>query len=80
MKFGAFAAGVLAFGFAAATPAFADFAVAKFADGSCRAWATHEAKPWSGDWKYVWVGLPSWEAAQAKGAYAVKHHWCKVWY
>jgi hypothetical protein len=39
--------GVLALGFAAATPANADFAVVKFKDtGYCRAWYDHTAKPW----------------------------------
>ena len=76
----AFLASVLALGFVAATPARADFGVAKFADGSCRAWAMHDAPPWGSDWKYLWVSVPTWEAAQAKGAYAMKHHWCKEWF
>ena len=48
MKRVAFVAGVLALGLAGMTPARADFGVAKFADGSCRAWAMHDAKPWGG--------------------------------
>jgi len=77
----AFAIGILALAFAAATPARADFAVVKFKHGGvCRAWADHKAQPMGKDWKYLWVSLPSWEAAQHKGAWAMKHHWCKSWH
>ncbi len=80
MKKLAFAIVVLALGFAASTPARADFAVVKFKDGSCRAWHDHTSPPWGAGWKYLWVGLPSWEVAQEKGAYAMKHHWCRQWW
>jgi len=80
MKKLAFAIGVLAIGFAASTPALADFAVVKFKDGSCRAWAEHKAAPWGPGWKYLWVSVPSWEVAQHKGAWAMKHHWCHQWW
>lgn len=80
MKRIAFAAGILALGFVSATPALADFAVVKFKDGSCRAWADHTAKPTEAGAKFLWVKLPSWDVAQKKGAYAMKHHWCKTWY
>jgi hypothetical protein len=80
MKKLAFAIGVLALGFAASTAARADFAVVKFKDtGACRAWYDHAAKPW-GHTQVLWVKTPSWEVAQTKGAYAMKHHWCKAWY
>jgi len=80
MKRLVFAMGVLALGLAASAPARADFAVVKFkADGACRAWYDHAAKPW-GDYKYLWVSTPSWEVAQSKGDYAMKHKWCKAWY
>jgi len=75
-----FIIGVLVIGFAAATPANADFAVVKFKDKSCRAWANHKAAPAGKDWKYLWVSVPSYDAAQAKGTYAMKHHWCKAWW
>jgi hypothetical protein len=52
-----FAVGVLALGFAAATPASADFAVA---------WYDHTAKPW-GTSQVLWVSTPSWDVAQTKG-------------
>jgi hypothetical protein len=71
---------VLALGFAAATAARADFAVVKFKDtGACRAWYDHTAKSW-GHTQVLWVMTSSWEVAQTKGAYAMKHHWCKAWY
>ena len=74
------AIGVLALGFAAATPARADFAVIKFKDpGACRAWYDHAAKPW-GTSQVLWVSTSSYDAAQSKGGYAMKHHWCKAWY
>jgi hypothetical protein len=75
-----FAVGVAALGFAAATPASADFAVVKFKDtGACRAWYDHTAKPW-GTSQVLWVSTPSWDAAQGKSDYAMKHKWCKTWY
>jgi hypothetical protein len=75
----AIAMSVLAIGLAAATPARADFAVVKFKDKTCKAWAEHKAVPLEPGWKYLWVSLPTWEAAQAKGAWAMQHHWCKAW-
>jgi hypothetical protein len=80
MKRLAIAIGVLAIGFAAAAPARADFAVVRFKDHSCRAWAEHKAAPIGKDWTYLWVSLPTWQAAQAKGAWAGKHRWCRAWY
>lgn len=75
----ALAIGALAIGFAAATPASADFAVIKFKDaGSCRAWLDHTAKP-SNPYQVLWANVPTWEVAQAKGAWAMKHRWCKTW-
>lgn len=75
----AIAIGALAIGFAAATPASADFAVIKFKDtGACRAWLNPAAKPTSPH-QVLWAKVPTWEVAQAKGAWAVKHKWCKSW-
>ena len=71
---------ILALGLAASMPARADYAVVKFRDnGACRAWADHAAKPW-GHYQVLWVKVPSWQVAQAKGAYAMKHRWCKAWW
>ncbi len=52
MKRLVFAIGVLALGFAAATPARADFAVVEFKSGYCRVWADTPAGPQDG--KYLW--------------------------
>ena len=80
MKGLVFALSATALGLAAATPARADFAVIKFKDtGACRAWYDHTAKPW-GTTQVLWVKTPSWDVAQTKGSYAMKHHWCKAWY
>jgi hypothetical protein len=72
--------GALALAIAAATPASADFAVVKFKDGSCRAWADHMAAPLEPGYKYLWVSVPSWDVAQHKGAYAMHHRWCRHWW
>ncbi len=80
MKRLAIAVGILALGFTASTAARADFAVVKFKDtGACRAWYDHTAKPW-GAYQVLWVKTPSWDVAQTKGEYAMKHKWCKAWY
>lgn len=80
MKQFVFAISALALGFAAATPARADFAVVKFRDnGACRAWYDHTAKPW-GKYQVLWAKTPTWDVAQTKGDYAMKHKWCKTWY
>ena len=76
----AIAVGVLAMGLAAVVPARADFAVVKFKDtGACRAWADSKTRPMA-KYQLLWAKEPTWEAAQAKGAWAMKHHWCKTWY
>jgi hypothetical protein len=80
MKRLAIVLGVLAIGFGAATAARADFSVIKFKDnGSCRAWAGANTKPAS-PYQVLWARVPTWEAAQAKGAWAMKHHWCRNWW
>jgi len=78
MKQLALAIGLVAFGFAASTAARADYAVVMFKDGYCRPWKHSEAKPAAPGWKYHWVGLKSWEAAESKKHYALRHHWCKA--
>lgn len=72
--------GILAVGLAASMPARADYAVVKFKDnGVCRAWWDNTAKPW-GQYQVLWVKVPTWDVAQGKGQYAMKHRWCKSWW
>ena len=46
MKCLTFAIGLFAFGFAAATPARADFAVVQFGGGHCQIWWYSSDNPW----------------------------------
>jgi len=55
----------LALGFAAATPARADYAVVQFGNGHCQIWWDSSADPWGAGWRKIVVGLPSWSAASA---------------
>jgi hypothetical protein len=79
MKRLVFAVGVLALGAAALTPARADFAVIRFKDHHCQAWADSKVGPWPPGAQYLAVGLKSWDAATARGKWAMKHHRCKGW-
>ena len=63
MKRLAFAIGVLALGFAASTPARADYALVKFESGYCRIWWDSAGNPFGVGWIKVAVGLPDYEAA-----------------
>jgi len=56
---------VMALGFAASTPARADFAVVQFESGSCQIWWDSASNPWGVDWKKIAIGLPDWSAASA---------------
>jgi hypothetical protein len=76
MKRLAFAVGVLALGFTAATPARADFAVVKFEFGFCRIYWNTDLKPWGAGWAVV-ATAPTWEAAWAAQTAAVKDGKCK---
>ena len=53
----AFAVGLLAFGFTAASPARADFAVVEFNSGYCRVWTDTVFGPEDGH--YLWFLSPS---------------------
>lgn len=64
MKRLAFAASVLALGFAASTPALADFALVQFDDGYCRIWQDSADTPWGAGWTKISIGLPDYLAAQ----------------
>jgi hypothetical protein len=74
MKRLVFAVGVLALGFAASTPARADFAVVKFEFGFCRIWWNSGMKPWGPGWTVVATApdfASAW-AAQTKAVAAKK--------
>lgn len=63
MKCLGFAIGLLMLGFAAATPAQADFAVVQFGSGYCQIWWDSGDNPWGDTWRKITVGLPDWPAA-----------------
>jgi len=89
MKRLAIAIGLLAIGFAAATPARADFAVVKFAtSGWCRVWTNTAVAPpdghfiwWHASWPHPhwYYRLPTWAAAEHKLHKAVAWHRCRPW-
>ena len=54
---------LLALGFAASTPARADYALVKFESGYCRIWWDSAGNPFGVAWIKVAVGLPDYEAA-----------------
>jgi hypothetical protein len=58
------AAGILALGFAASTPARADYAVVRLQDGWCKVWWDSAATPWGDNWTKIAIGLPDWLAAE----------------
>jgi hypothetical protein len=72
----AFAIAVLALGVSATTAARADYAIAMFKDGTCRAW-NDVGTPLQPGWKYHWFHLKSWQFAETKKHYALAHHWCR---
>jgi hypothetical protein len=65
MKRLAFAVAVLALGFAASTPARADYAVVRLDDGWCKIWWDSADNPWGAGWTKIAFGLPDWLAASA---------------
>lgn len=76
MKRLAFAVGVLALGFAASTPARADYAVVKFELGFCRIWWDSGATPWGTGWTKI-ASAPDFSSAWAAQDAAVKSGTCK---
>jgi hypothetical protein len=76
MKRLAFVVSVLALGFAAATPARADFAVVKFEWGYCRIWWGTSATPWGSSYKIL-ATAPDFMGAWEAQAEAVKKGECK---
>jgi hypothetical protein len=72
----AFAIGVLTLGFAAATPARANFSVVKFEAGYCRIWWDSGATPWGTSWTKV-ATAPDFSGAWAAQDGLVKKGVCK---
>jgi hypothetical protein len=76
MKRFVFAVGVLAIGFAASTPARADFTVVKFESGFCRIWWNNSANPMGTGWSRI-ATAPDFMGAWAAQDAAVKKSKCK---
>jgi hypothetical protein len=49
---------------AAPTPARADYAVVRFADGNCQIWSNAGDIPWGTNWSKIAI-TPDWSMAQA---------------
>lgn len=64
MKGLAFGIGILALGFAATTPARADYALVRFNDGFCKIWWDAAATPWGDGWAKIAI-TPDWPTAWA---------------
>jgi hypothetical protein len=75
MKRLAFGIGLLALTFAAATPARADFALIRFADGRCEIWWGAAAIPRGAGWTKL-VITPDWWSAQIERDWAIMHGAC----
>ena len=71
-----FAVGVLALGFAASTPARADFSVVRFESEFCRIWWNNSANPIGTGWSRV-ATAPDFMGAWAAQGAAVKKGKCK---
>jgi len=76
MKRFVFAVGVLVIGFAASTPARADFTVVKFESGFCRIWWNNSANPMGTGWSRI-ATAPDFMGAWAAQDAAVKKSKCK---
>ena len=70
--------GLLALGFAAATPARADFVVVKFDSGYCHVWWDSTATPWGAGWSKIAVA-PDWSSAVAALQAAIQAKSCNGW-
>ncbi len=75
MKRLAFSAGVLALGFAAVTPAHADWAVVRWSDGFCRIWWDSHDTPWGTGWTKIAIE-PDWETAWSAYVAARRNRAC----
>ena len=85
MKHLAIALGLLTLGIGAAAPARADFAVAKFDNGSCRVWTDAAAAPAGGH--FLWFKhrdhahfrFATWDGADRAAHLAAAHKRCDRW-
>jgi len=68
--------GLLAAGFAATTPARADYAVIQYNGGFCQIWWNSADNPWGAGWTKVAVGLPGYGAARAALDNAIAQNVC----
>jgi hypothetical protein len=75
MKRLAFGIGLVALGFAAATPARADYAVVRFGDGYCQIWWDSAATPWGTGWAKIAMA-PDWSTAWAALNDAIQNKTC----
>ena len=76
MKRCVFLAGLLVLGFAAAAPAYADYALVRWTDGTCRIWSDAAANPWGAGWAKLMVA-PNFAAASAAFDAAVRAGTCR---
>jgi hypothetical protein len=76
MKRLAFAVGVLVLGFAASTPARADFALIQFEPGYCQIWWDSAGIPWGTGWTKIAVDLPDFATARAALDSAIAQRIC----
>ena len=76
MKKLSFAIGMLALGFAAATPVRADYVVVKFNPGYCRVWWDSSMKPYGTGWTVVGKPYGDWASANAALNAAWQHKVC----
>ena len=72
----AFAIGVLVLGFAAASPALANYSVVKFEAGYCRIWWDSGATPWGTGWAKI-ATAPDFSSAWAAQDALVRNGTCK---
>ncbi len=72
----AFAVGLLALGWVAATPARADFTVVRFESGHCQIWWNSADNPLGVGWTKIALGLPDYPSAWAALANAVAQRVC----
>jgi hypothetical protein len=77
MKRLAFAAGLLAAGLVASSPALADYAVIHFDDGFCKIWWDSAGNPWGAGWTKIAVALPDPMAAQGALDMAISQRVCR---